>query len=413
MDDNREQFIAFLPCLSGGLILGISPIVASGYSYGSVLLLIGAAIGWFKRTVFDPNMLVSLTGLAFIAYAAYWIGDAALRTDDVSNFDRPSRLLLAGLCVFGLNRLRLNGVSLIWIGAAFGGWSVGILAILQKYFYGNNTASMLLQKNELGLISLTLLIFCLIGTMWMNEEKLNLKVWCPVLLIGAASSLVALYLSASRGAWAAMLFVVLGAMWGIKSKSRYRVWVRMGVASVLVASVIAYLVPATGVSSRVSGASQEVTSYFAGEDKSSSTGYRFEMWRGAATLFAEKPFFGWGQNAYKKQMKALSASGVLVPKAGDFAHAHNMWMDVLAKKGLTGTFVLTAVFVFPAFFFMSHLDRGTQSDFFALVGFLMILAFLGVGLTRVPFADNSGVMIYGFMIALLSAITDRGEHDQQ
>lgn len=90
-------------------------------------------------------------------------------------------------------------------------------------------------------------------------------------------------------------------------------------------------------------------------------------------------------------------SGVLI-----YDHAHNEFLDTLAKRGLLGLAMLLALYLLPMKLFVRQLHaRDMELRSLAAAGVILPVAYIDFGLTQVFLSHNSGVMIYGFWLAVL------------
>ncbi|MEX0387379.1 O-antigen ligase family protein [Spiribacter onubensis] len=400
-------------------------ILDSGYSYGALILLIGAVshrIAERRTWHLKPALpgLVKAIAAVMVVYAVVWIGDAALRGEGVREFDRPSRFLLAAFCLVVLARSRVCATPL-WLGLAAGGIGAGGIAIWQKVIEGKARASGFAQTIQFGNASILFGLMCFAGLVWALSAPRALRLRIALALffaLGGIGGISASFLSGSRGAWLALgpaLIIGLWAAWRLGRARRYLL-IAPGVLALLVAAV--YLHPASGVEQRVTSAIHQLERYVEGSNRSSSVGLRLEMWRGTARLFAERPLTGWGENAYSERLQALGEAGVIHARASRFTHAHNEWFNTLAKKGLIGGVILLALYCAPAAWFLrlgaqasgAPPDRpATPTIALATAGLVFTLGFLATGLTQVNFNHNIGAMLYAFMTAALVGVSTRGK----
>lgn len=405
--------------LTSGLFLlpTLSLTFPSGYSYAAVIITVGATVFRLSSRT-ECGSSSSLPGpvrliiFFFVLYAAFWMGDAAIRGEGMRGFDRPSRFLLAAFCLAVIARTRITPTSL-WIGLAIGSIGAGGIAIWQRVIEDASRASGFVQTIEFGAIAMLMGSMCVTGLIWTSEplksglERLLLS---GLFLNGFIAGITASILSGSRGAWLALLPAILIILWAARRLTHTRNYLLAGLVLGILAVAITYSSPNTGVASRIAHAAQQVDDYIDGHTDS-SIGYRLEMWRGSTRLFAEKPLIGWGEVAYMRELKELGEAGIVNPEISRYAHAHNEWFNVFAKKGVAGGLILLGVYVTPLIWFIrigrQSTERGNedQSRFaLATAGIVFSSGFMATGMTQVNFNHNVGVMVYVFMIAALVGI---------
>ncbi|WP_148291348.1 O-antigen ligase family protein [Spiribacter curvatus] len=412
-----EQFITAAVFLFPALALT----VPDGYSIGAVALLIAAVTHLVanRRTwAQQPPLPTAVKAvIAFmILYALYWMGDAALRGEGLREFDRPSRFLLAAFCLSVFAQARIQQGAL-WLGLAVGGIGTGGLAITQKLIEGHSRANGFAQTIQFGNASMLIGLMCLAGTIWAASRPTTRRgraLTVAILILGGIGGLTGSFLSGSRGAWLALGPALLIGLWAavrLGHTRRYLVLAPMALA-LLVAAV--YLQPATGVAHRITGAAQQLEHYIDGTDRTSSVGYRLDMWKGAWRLFKSRPLTGWGEQGYIERTRELGASGYIASGAAQFTHAHNEWFNTLVKKGIIGGAVLLGLYLMPAVCFLRLRTRppGDPSQTLkapclavATAGLIFMFGFMATGLTQVNFNHNIGAMTFAFMTAVLVGLS--------
>ncbi|MEX0451904.1 O-antigen ligase family protein [Spiribacter sp. 218] len=410
---NHATYRFSQPLLTAGVFLlsALALLLPSGYSYGAVVLLIGAIAWAIEARTAAPAApvpgLVRLLVAVMIAYALVWIGDAAWRGEGLREFDRPSRFLFAAFCLVALARSRVR-VTALWAGIAVGGIGTGGFAVWQKIFEGAGRASGVMQTILYGNLSMLLGLMSLAGLLWAWHQNRR-GGWMTAMGISAVGGITASLLSGTRGAWLAAVVAVGVGLWTAWRLGRARVYLIVAPLALAVMATAAYLAPQTGVAHRVDTATQELKDYFNGTDRRGSVAYRLEMWRGGLILFGQSPVIGHGENGYIAKLRALGDAGVIERPASRFTHAHNDWVNVLAKRGLVGAVILLGLYLVPAAWFWrsGHQAAGASAETLALstAGLIFCLGFMATGFTQVNFNHNAGAMSYAFMTAVLVGLT--------
>lgn len=384
------------------LLGALSLVVPSGYSLGAVLLLLGGVALPLLRpglTLTRRDLLVifvmALYALTVILMA--WLNDEGTRA-----YDRPSRLLLA-IPALLLMLVYPPRLSAMWSGFALGAIGAGSWALWQKLLFDIERAGGYTHVIQFGNLSMLLGILSLAGMGWAVLQPQR-KRWFFLLGIGAFMGILGSLLSGSRGGWVGLPFILLvlyrsyGGEWSGK-------WKFGVVFAVLIAGIVVFALPQTGVQDRVFQAYDDISQYVTGETQDTSVGARFEMWKGASYLIVDKPFLGWGENGYQDGMAALSERGVVSPVILQFGHAHNEFIDAFAKRGLVGLSVLLLLYLVPMRFFGEYLRHANlEVRSVAVAGVLLPVTYIDFGLTQVFLSHNSGVMMYAFLLAILWGI---------
>jgi len=155
--------------------------------------------------------------------------------------------------------------------------------------------------------------------------------------------------------------------------------------------------PQSGVPQRISQAKNDVQLYFTGENKVTSLGHRFEIWKSSIDSFIKKPVFGWGNHGVRLSQEQQYKSGLITKAAYDFnGHAHNQFLDEMAKRGIIGFSTLLALFLFPLTTFKQRLANATSAEdtTLAACGVVLVLSTIDYCLSQAFLNHNSGIVFY-------------------
>lgn len=390
------------------LLFALAVALPSGYSIGAVLLLlIGLAVvaKWGYRRLANATPL-AWWGVVVAVMGAVWVmqlsgpGDVLLQTGKL--LDRPTKYLLVLLILPGIARWAPSVRALSW-GAAVGAAAAGGTALWQTYHLHVARAAGYLNAIEFGDLSLLLAVWSLVGAL--NAKG---KWQRGLMFAGAALGLVASGLSDTRGGWVVLPVLLLIALWyGPRRGARpARIrWALAGGGAVLL-SVALLLIPP--VQQRLSEAVHEYAAWTHGQD-ASSVGLRLILWRLALHDGRVHPWLGVGEHAFKEQLVQAVNQGRMPGEAATLGHAHNELLDMLAKRGVVGVLALLLFYAVPALLFWRVLHRTHSEDprhMAALNGLVVVVAFVGFGLTEVLFSHNSGNLMYLLGVSLwLAAAT--------
>nr|WP_289073506.1 O-antigen ligase family protein [uncultured Halomonas sp.] len=384
------------------LLTAVSLAIPSGYSIGAVILLFAGMGLILTRRVPVLSKQDGWVIAALVAYAlvsmleAWWDGQGS------RGFDKPSRFILAIPALLWVLRYPPKLVY-VWGGIALGAISAGTWGGWQKLVEGVGRAQGHTHVIQFGNLSMLLGVLCMAGLGWAVVQR-HRGVWVALLLAGAAGGVMGSLFSGSRGGWVGfpIVLLVLYRAYGTQLSTSWKV---AAMSAVLVGGLTVYAVPQMGVQARVHQAFSDVALYVSGENRSTSVGSRFEMWRGATLLIQEKPLMGWGSNGYADAMADFGEAGVISAEAARYGHAHNEFIDAFAKRGLLGLVALLALYLVPMRLFARHLQAShLTTRAVATAGVLLPVTFMDFGLTQVFMEHNSGVMMYAFMLAVLWGI---------
>lgn len=377
----------------------LSLIVPSGYSLGALMLFLGSAVLLAKRPALSLEKRDWLVIAAMLAYATVGMLEAWWDGQGTRGIDKPIRFVLA-IPALLLVMAYPPRLAWLWGGLATGAIAAGSWAGWQKLAEGADRAGGHTYVIQFGNLSMLLGVLCLAGLGWAVMQP-NRRTWMAFLLAGGLAGILGSLFSGSRGGWVGfpVMLLVLYRAYGRELSGA----LKLAVLGVVVAgAATVYVVPETGIQSRVHEAFEDISRYVSGESRTSSLGARFQMWKGASHLILEKPMTGWGDSGYQQGMQALADQGVIDPGVLIYEHAHNDFIDAFAKRGILGFVVLLALYLIP----MRYFARGMGAErleyrALALAGVMLCVAYIDFGLSQVFMAHNSGVMMFAFLLAIL------------
>jgi O-antigen ligase len=167
------------------------------------------------------------------------------------------------------------------------------------------------------------------------------------------------------------------------------------VAALLGLLLLASLSPTLAVTERVDEAMESVDEYDEGE-RGNSFGVRVEMWRVGVQLFSERPLLGWGEGRLQERRDEWVAEWGLHPAVSRYDQLHSDLIDTAARRGLVGLGSLLMLYGVPLLLFARALrgrpDATTRA--LAVAGLVVVVAFIGFGLTQSMLRDARGLAGY-------------------
>lgn len=181
----------------------------------------------------------------------------------------------------------------------------------------------------------------------------------PLRLAASAMTLLlalSILLSASRGA-VVMMFVfalILGISWLRRSKTPLLVMVTLGV-----------LIGATAYVTQVEVVRKQESNIKTGN----VLAYRDIIWNTALVAWKKYPLFGVGMHNYNqisvdrvKRWVEESGKPFVASEYGGISHAHSLYFNTLAERGLVGSAVVLAVLVAWLYWLIRHYPRREADD---------------------------------------------------
>jgi len=390
----------------------LSLALPSGYSWGALLMVMAGA--WTLvtppwRNQCDSSKALAAFSLATAAMALIWIGrldidwTAGIKPSD---FDRTAKYVLALLAIPALCRATPPSVWLrrgCWTGA----WLAGLTAAWQVHGLGAERASGYTNAIQFGNIALLLALW---SALWWRYAHNGVTRWWAAGAV--AAGVYASLASGTRGGWIIAPALVLLMWWLHRTPSRgdrqpaprWRTWGPIAVVSALTGVLLAQQWPA--LEKRIELIRQEWRLYHQAGVSETSIGHRLAHWELAWQMGWDRPWLGWSEAGYAVEKQRRVETGEAPPVVLQFGHAHNEWLDLWAKAGLLGITSLALFYGVPLVVYgtaLRHartLPPGTERDerqAIAASGLVLVVGFIGFGLTQVMFAHNSGNMMYLFM----------------
>ncbi|CAJ1792213.1 hypothetical protein KOPIIPEJ_00751 [Aeromonas dhakensis] len=381
------QFAAFL---FGAIVLT----VPSGYGYGpSILVLASIFVFWRKKYYLAMSSEVKTLLYIFIAFfitqaISIWIDGGSLK-----ELDRPSRLLMAAMILPLLSVFPVN-INFFIAGLSIGAISSGLIAIYEKVYLRMPRAfddSMPIQS---GNISMTLALLCLCAFFWfrsIGRNKISAFMLFSFLMGGMGS-----FLSGTRGGWVLLPIILVTIIFYFRRKLCLKDGLYAG--SVCVLLLFLALLPQSGVMDRIYAAKEDIVHYIDGLNPDTSLGIRLQLWESAYHSFLEKPIFGWGNNGVRLSQLNQYNNGSISEFIYNFnSHAHNQFLDELAKRGIIGLLMLTLLYFYPLWVASRNRDNLLVSSMLAVSS----LTLVDYSLSQAFINHNSGMIFFMFLFSAL------------
>ena len=335
-----------------------------------------------------------------------------------SDFARADRFIILVLVIpaYYFFKFHLQDDKYLWIGLVVGSYVVlGVSVYLYQMLdpvtlWRATSASELVNKILFGDIALCLGGLSLAGVSWYMQQRKLLLVF-P--LLAFIAGVVASALSLTRGSWLAVPFLTLLFIW--YSSRILPLKLNMLIIALFISMIGSiYVIPQTGVKKSINTTFNQIGNYISSQnvnddERLTSVGARFEMWRAAGIIFLEKPLVGSGWGSYSEKAQVLVDAGLVNSKVSKFYHPHNQYISALAKGGLLGIAAVIVLFLFPAIIFLKVLRDSSDPNRhrLALAGLILIIGFVSFGFTESILERSKPIIFFSFYIAVFMALVQK------
>lgn len=377
----------------------------SGYSVSFIFLFLLALPRLWQRAYWQE--LSAEMRILAIFFVSYFILNAVATLLDhgtLKQIDRPSRLLALALILPLICRFRPR-FSVLFSGIGVGAIIAGSIAAYEKLYLHEERAFSAIMPIQSGDISLSLGLLSLCAFAWYYRQGSRSWMWFYVVatLGGVAGS----FLSGSRGGW--ILLPLLLIFWYRSLGHWFSARLKLALFATISLCMLALFIPQLGVKERLQETRSEISGFLSGINPDTSTGLRFQLWQSAWQSFLEKPLLGWGTNSIRESQKQQFEAGKLSASAYQFnSHAHNQYLDHMAKYGLAGLGMLLALFLVPWYLGNKIVKEGgkEEPDYLLIIASrLHILATMNYCLSQAFLNHNSGMIFYPFLVTILLCAT--------
>jgi len=387
------------------LILVLRP--ADGLGLG-LLALAGFGIAWQQRgsgqaTREEKLLYFALAFFFLTALLVTLLG--GIEDGGVKKLSKFARLLLViPVYVF----LRHVGVSLtaLWYGLVAGAIvAAGVAAyqVLGSVQYPR--AKGITNPIIFGNVALIMGCMALAGAGWF-KARAQWQIVLPMLAV--AAGLLASILSQSRGGWFAIPFLLVILLWYAWPRMAHRQLIAGGIIFCVLLGA-SYLIPETGVATRIDQVLNEVSQYGKTGNNDvqaqNSSSIRLEMWKASWQIYLAHPLTGIGWGHFKEEAQTLVDQGLRQPFAAMYGHPHNQFFSAMANGGTLAFVAILLLFLLPAKLLLDVIKRGKTPDIqrLALAGLLLIVAYMSFGFSEAILERVRPVSFFALYLAVLFA----------
>lgn len=405
---SKEKFVPLVVQTSAFLFGALALTIPSGYSYGPALLaVVSLFVFWRKEYISAMEKEHKIIASLLLSYFVLFLISVIVDGSSFSQLDRPSRALMAALVIPPLAKHKVK-LDVLLCGFACGALIAACIAIYDKFYLGYERAfefySMPIQS---GNISMSLGLFCLCGYFWYRANSAKYSSY--LYMLGAISGLTGSFLSGTRGGWVLLPVVIISIL------MLYRKIIsnneKKGLLFLFAIVMTMVLTPQTGILERFDAAKTDIEQYVDGTNLDTSLGIRFQLWGSAWDSFKDKPFFGWGQNGLRESQKQQLQENKITDFIYNFNyHAHNQYLEEMAKRGVVGLLVLIAMLCIPILLVKKKIPiMNPASDTYCgcVLVIVTCLTTADYHLSQAYFAHNSGITFFVFSMMLAFSSTSK------
>ncbi len=378
------------------LTLACCLVIPDAYSYGAITLLALSPIVFFlpsSKHKLDKHDLY-LIG-SFIFYGACLCLYFLFLKGELRELNKPFLFILLSPVALAAIKANLNYNHLV-LGTCAG-------ALLALIYSGYQASFQNLVRPD-GAIdgyfpirfgTIVLLLGALSLPPVIHFLKVRKFLFAAFALISCMSGIYASFLSGSRGAWIALpiLFIFVACQFHHLKYAKTKVLFITGLVVFCFSAVHLNF----AAKNRISIAINEVSDYFQGENKSTSVGVRFELWKSHFYMLTDSPLFGVGESSKETFNEQLIEQEKIVKQVRVFGHAHSDYFEALGTRGLVGFFALLTLYLAP-FFIFYHKGQTYKNNIkiqtLATSGCLIPLAYMCFGITNSLFYSNITTIMY-------------------
>lgn len=367
--------IAFSFC---GLFL-----VSSGQSILSNLLVVSSVLGLLnyfiggkKDVFFTDRRLVWV----FVFYAAVILINRIIHGD---LYGVMRSLLYVSVFSLMMPRKKIL-LSIGCIAILSGGIGLGLLSLWQ---HENGIVRVEGFTNAILFSQVALTFIILNWCLFIGVRKIG---WIKVLsIMSLIASLLALYLSQSRGVWLALGVII---SYTVIYKSLFKPWKYGAVALLFIISMIGFYHTNALVQNRMASAVSDINNMEGGA-YNSSWGLRVVAWESAWLGFLDSPLIGVGTDGFTAVKEQQISRGLVSPLVMDpaLAHAHSQYMQNLIIRGAVGILALIIFLFYPMKLIVEKAGWGSPYT-------MIPLSFAVSALSDVPFEHQNTLYLYALSL---------------
>jgi O-antigen ligase len=383
-----------------------------------LLLLLFGSVTWLSRKAkpqFDNSEKLVLWSFAvyFLVSLVFYIGCGLLKEhlsliNLIIHFDIRHEFRLLGF-IPAYYLFYRTGLKrwVLWHGTAVAAIISGVYGLIYIYILSaGERATGSCNPIAFGDISLLLGFISLSGIRYFYDKHKALIV-IPILAVFCG--MLSCFLSGTRIAFIATFFLTF--IFSVQLGTFRRPWLYRSILifSILLVSVIYYHLPGSPLEYRLQAGITDAKDFFHGK----GSGYyavHLSMWEEGWKIFKNHPLLGVGRTGYETIIKQKEAKNLISSEVAKYGSPHSMYLLNMTAFGISGLFILLAIFLFPLRFFICAIKAKTEAADIAYSGIILVVAFMIFGLTESIFNRNVNINIYTVLLAVIMTLTKQFEY---
>lgn len=392
------------------LLIALFPVLAVSMKHGaSTIFLLLSALGlfslptWRRLSRWEKEVLLGFC-IVFLLATLSLINSQNL-SRGLSKLERYTRFLCAVLAYLGIRRQGIYTEMAITWGCVLAALVLCGQAIYHIYFGTQYRVEGAYHSIIFGVHSTWILCVLICSLVTLEHRKWETAILC----IAAYCAFYATAASGTRGAWLFIPVILIGGFIACDKTKRKRA-LKLFCVIWLFGLISAPFILPEGSIGRYRYTFEQFIYLMRGEEYALH-GQRLLIWQDSLRMFQDSPFFGTGLGDIELHSKRMIADGTS-KMPHHFDHAHNVFIDSLARSGLFGLIgMMFCVFLTPfrVFFQKWKAVRSARARFLALAGMMSVLGFAVFGLTegwlsRMPLVTTYVFGVTIFLGGLANAI---------
>ncbi len=335
---------------------------------------------------------------SFLFYFITFLLSIIINKDSFREIDNPSRILLFIPLLLLFSQFPIK-IKTILYSVPVGAMITGLTALFQKFQLGYLKPFPEIMHIQVGNIAISLATFSLVIAIYFTvkrEYKSALFSFIGVMLAMSTSAL-----SGARGGWVGLPIVLLTILFLYRQYiSKKLIFSLVSVIGIGITTLITN--PKFGIEQRYNAAKSDITLYLEKNNKNSSLGARFDMWKNALIAIKQAPLFGHGSKGYESFKDQQIKSKQMAQTTLQFNSLHNQYLESWVKRGFVGFIGLMLVTLMPLFYFIRNLkEPSLEIKCVTILGITHVLSHLFYFISQSFLAHNSGSIFYFFVLILL------------
>jgi O-antigen ligase len=181
------------------------------------------------------------------------------------------------------------------------------------------------------------------------------------------------------------------------------------ILSLTILSAGLYFMPGSTINQRFRTGFTQAHAFFNGKGTGPYV-VRLAMWTEAWKMFKKSPVCGTGKDGYNDIIEAKAAQNEVPEAIEKFYSPHNNYLTNMAAYGVTGLFIILAIFLSPLFIFIPAVrKKGPQKDM-AYTGIMLIVSFMLFAVTETIFYRNINISVYMILTAAILSMSRHYYH---